>query len=378
MACIIGAGIAGVCGIIYGIAQYFKKSPEQIADDAEKVFHAAHAESRRFHSEYMNVFMRARYGEPALDDIECNFLERVAYSAQAQGISVSQYIDTMHSFIVTLTKSLEEVKGAIKSLQSCDKTPLYDRLVNLERDIEGELNFIKYDDYNQRFSEHRAYFELFAVESKLYARYAPEIALLQPYADSYQLEKQLLQRAKMCDVYNEYPIVSYYETLRDHIGTLSCCIRDLKYWYPKRSQSAQRFLEDLVYMRNIIADTFAFKEERERKKEDDAYRELLALRKREVEAQEAKAQAERQRALAAQQQARAAQQQACAQQTVVVVQQQVVQQAPSTSQSTATNQNSGTNANAQTITIGQGNNKRTVSVEWYEQNKAGLPNDYTV
>jgi hypothetical protein len=380
MACIIAAGVVGLCGLVYGLVQACKqKSNEQIADDAEKAYNAAHQEGRRFYSEYMNVFMRACRAEPTLDDIECNFLEVVAHRMYTQGIGVEEHIYMLEKSISSLKKALEEVKGAAKSLlRSRNRVPLYNRLVKIEHDIESELGYLR--DYHQCFANHRAYFVLAAFESKLRARYMHEFALADYYSTaSYQFEHQLLHAARTYHAHSAYPLVSYYAQLCSDIATLEWYIRDLKHWYPKRVGLANQLLGYLVPMRNVIANTFAFKEERERKKEDDAHRELLALRRREVEAQEAKARAEAQRALAAQQQAIAAQQQAAAarqQQTVVVVQQQVVQQAPatqqqSTQQSTATNQTNGTNSNAQTITVGQGNNQRQVSVAWYEQNKPG-------
>jgi hypothetical protein len=394
MACIIGAGIVGLCGLIYGIASYFKKSPEQIADDAEKVLHAAHAEGRRFYSEYMNVFMRARYGEPTLDDIEANFLEVIADRMYVQGINVEEYIYAVEHSIKSLEKALTEVQSARENSRSRSRTPLYDRLEKIGQNIAYELEYLR--DYYQRFANHRAYLTLAVFEFKLRNAHPYEITLLQLYpVDSYQLATSLLQKAKAYSIYSDYPMVYYYELLRGYNETLNHYIRDLNHWYPRRSQSAQQLIDCFGAICSIIADTPAFREERELKKEDDARRRMIELREREVRAQaERAAAAERQaraaqeqaraaerQAYAAQQQAQAAQQQARAaqqQQTVVVVQQQVVQQAPAASQSTATNQNSSTAADAQTITVGQGNNKRQVSVEWYEQNKAGKPNDYTV
>jgi hypothetical protein len=375
MACIIAAGVVGLCGLVYGLVQACKKkSNEQIVDDAQKAFDTAHMYGRCFYTEYVNTFEQACYGEPLLDHIERNFLEPVACKAHEPHIHIhiTEHIRSVQSSLSSLKESLKEVKGAIKSLlRSCNRVPLYNRLVKIEHDIEAELAYLT--AYHQRFSEHQAYFILAKFVFELYEQYQRELAV--PCGrDSYQFMQQLLYFAKMYYAQHEYPLVSYHAQLCDDIANLQYYLRALKYWYPRRQNDVGELLCYLAQMRDIIANTFAFQEERERKKEDDAHRELLALRRREVEAQEAKARAEKQRALAAQQQAYAAQQQAAAarqQQTVVVVQQQVVQQAPATQQSTATNQTNGTNSNAQTITVGQGNNQRQVSVAWYEQNKPG-------
>jgi hypothetical protein len=381
MACIIAAGVVGLCGLIYGLVQTCKKkSNEQIVDDAQKAFDTAHMYGRCFYTEYVNTFEQACYGEPLLDHIERNFLEPVACKAHEPHIHIhiTEHIRSVQSSLSSLKESLKEVKGAIKSLlRSCNRVPLYNRLVKIEHDIEAELAYLT--AYHQRFSEHQAYFILAKFVFELFEKYQRERAVPTQYIIE-EWAQQYVYIAKTSNGNSDYPIVHYHAVLCNHITILDCYIRDLGYQYTRDVPHAAKVLREyLMEICDFIVNTSAFKEELERKKEDDVHRELLALRRREVEAQEAKARAEKQRALAAQQQARAAQQQAAAarqQQTVVVVQQQVVQQAPatqqqSTQQSTATNQTNGTNSNAQTITVGQGNNQRQVSVAWYEQNKPG-------
>lgn len=318
---IIGAGIVGVCGLAYGLMKYLQKSPEQIADDAEKVFIAARPEGRRFYVEYMNLFMRACHTEPTLEDIESNFLEIVAYRMYVQGIDVEEHISLVQKSIKVLKKALEEVRGAVKDLQSRSITPIYERLKNIECDIESELRYLR--DYHQRFSEHRAYFILAVFELKLRNEHGYEIALLQHNsADSYiSLAPQLLQKAKAYSVYSDYSIVYYYELVRNYGETLDRYIRDLKHWYTKRVPAAKQLLDYFGYMRNCIADTSAFKEEHELKKADDARRRMIELREQEVRAQADMAAAAQQQAQAATEQARAAERQAYAAQQQVYLKQ---------------------------------------------------------
>lgn len=325
---IIGAGIAGVCGFAYSLVKYFQKSHEQIADDAEQALNSARAEGRRFYSEYMNVFMPACGAEPTLDDIECNFLEAVASRMYRDGINVEAYIYTVKQSIESLEKALEEVKSAVKSLQSRNKTPLYDRLVNIENEIESQLGYLK--DYHQRFSEHSAYFALAVFELKLHNAHGYDIALLQEHSgDSSRLKKLLLQRAQAYSTYSDYPIVYYYELLRGYNETLNRYLRKLKYCYTKRVSAAKQLIAVFGTICNIIAATSAFREEREFKKADDARREQLELRRREVKAQADMAAAAERQAQAAKQQARAAELQAqAAQQQVYLKQRELDQPKP--------------------------------------------------
>jgi len=328
---LIGAGILGVCGIIYGIVQTCKKSNEQILKDAQEAFDRAQMYGQCFYPEYVNTFEQARFGSD-LNYVEAYFLEAVVRRAQEPQvhINVEEHIDAVHRSLTLLEKALTEVKGAVESLKSRNKThqSIYERLVSLMHDIEAKLAYLR--AYYQRFADHRAYFVLAAFESKLYARYKDAIALgNQCSTTSYQFEKQLLHIAKMHNVQSEYPLVNYHAQLRDNIATLERYIRGLRYRYINRVTAAEQMFNYLVHIRDVIADTPAFKEEWERKKEDDARREMLALRQREVQAQADMAAAAERQAHAARQQAQAAERQAqAAQQQVYLKQIELAQPRP--------------------------------------------------
>lgn len=367
----IAAGIIGTCGLIYGIMQSYKKSPEQIAKDAQEVLDAAHRYGQCFHVEYVNTFEQAHLGSN-LEYVEHNFLKTVMRRAQQPDsrIDIEEHIDAINQSIATLENALKEVSTCVEHLLFDDATdlPIYDRLVTIMHQSEAELAYLK--AYHQRFAEHRPYFILATYEAKLLERYNDaivgtnldsivwELFVVSIY-DPEQLvtkETQLLHIAKMHNTHSNYPLVQYYLQLCNDIATLDYCIRSLTHQYSK-IHAAKKLWHQLSIIREIITDDHVFKEEYKRKKEDDAQRVLLELKRREVEAQEQMARAAMQQALAAQQQA------------FVVQQQAYKKQAPSTSQNG--------NANADTqITIGSGNNQRTVSVEWYEQNKPGVVDTY--
>ncbi len=369
----IAAGIIGICGLIYGIMQSYKKSPEQIAKDAQEALDTAHMYGQCFHAEYMGTFQQACYEEPTLNEIERNFLEAVIRHAQDPNvhIDVEQHIDAVHSSLISLEKTLKEVEELVDDLLLDDDTylPIYDHLVTIMLKSEAELAYLK--DYYQRFTEHRAYFRLAACEAKLLEKYKDAIVgtnldsiVWEPFVVSiYDPEKvvtketQLLHIAKMHNTHSNYPLVQYYLQLCNDIATLDYCIRSLTHQYSK-IHAAKKLWHQFSIIRDIIADDHVFKEEYKRKNEDDAQRVLLELTRRKVEAQEQMARAATQQAMAAQQKAFAAQQQLY------------------TKQSTTTGQNGSNNADDAQITIGSGNNTRTVSVAWYEQNKPGAVDSY--
>jgi hypothetical protein len=320
--CLIGAGILGLCGIAAGIAYACSKSDEQVADDAKQLLRDfRHNPLWRFHTEYMNVFERAYYGTPGLDDIERNFLAVVANRAYYElNLSMESYISDLKDQVALLEKSLSDVKDRMRNLEAKRETytAIYDRLSNLRRGLEDELS--RFKPYYQRFADHRAYFALYAFESELYDVYKREFEIGRQYQyDPYFLEYNLLRAAVAHDLSREYPLIKYHNRLSEHIETLERKLRDLKYYYPTRTPDAQKLLDYVIYMRGVIANSSAYKEERHRKKEDDARQELLALRRREAEAAEREAAAHQMRAVAEMQRACAEQARLAQQPTVVVV-----------------------------------------------------------
>lgn len=321
--CLIGAGILGLCGLAAGIAYACSKSDEQVADDTQQELRNARHDRQRFYTEYMNVFERAQYNSAGLNEIEQSFLSVVAYRAyyEFNHFSIETYINTLKDHITYLEKSLSDIKDRMRSLESKGQTysSIYDRLSGLRRDVDTELNHLL-KPYYQRFVDHRGYFAIYAFESKLYDLYKREFEIGRQYQyDTYLFERLLLQTISAHQLNRNYPLVDYYNRLSENIETLEYKLQGLKYYYPKRTPEAQQLLDFLVYVRGVLANSSAYKEDRQRKKEDDARQELLALRRRETEAAEREAAAHVMRASAEMQRACMEQVRYAQQPTVVVV-----------------------------------------------------------
>jgi hypothetical protein len=316
------AAVGAVCGAaVAGIVYAFSKSDEQIADDAQQLLrNFRNSPLWRFYTEYVNVFERAYYGTPGLDEIERGFLAVVANRAHELNLSMESYISDLKDNLTLLEKSLSDVKDRMHSLEARHETytAIYDRLSNLRRGLEDELS--RFKPYYQRFADHRAYFVLYAFEAKIHDIYKHEFEIGRYYQyDLYLLEYNLVRAAVAHNLSREYPLLKYHKRLSEHIETLERKLRDLKYYYPTRTPDAQQLLDYVIYMRGVIANSSAYKEERHRKKEDDARQELLALRRREAEAAEREAVAHQMRAVAEMQRACAEQARLAQQPTVVVV-----------------------------------------------------------
>jgi hypothetical protein len=287
--CLIGAGILGLCGLAAGVAYACSKSDEQIADDAKQVLRDfRHNPLWQFHTEYMNVFEQAYYGTPGLDEIERNFLAVVANRAYYElNLSMESYINSLKDQLALLEKSLSDVKDRMRNLEAKRETytATYDRLSNLRRGFEDELSHFK--PYYQRFADHRAYFAIYAFEAKLHHDiYKREFEVGRYYQyDQYLLEYNLVQTAVAHNLSREYPLLKFHSRLSEHIETLDRKLRDLKYYYPTRTPDAQKLLDYLIYMRGIVANSSAYKEERHRKKEDDARQEMFAMQQRAIAAE---------------------------------------------------------------------------------------------
>lgn len=344
----IAAGIVSICGIIYGIVQPYKKSPSDIAMGAQQALNFAHMVDRDFYDEYAHTFEQACFSND-LNYVERYFLEAVMRRAQKPEvhIDIEAYINAVSYAIDSLEEALKEVTACIEDLKLRKNTdlPIYDHLVTIMDKCKTELVYLK--AYYQRFAEHRAYFALAACEAKLLEKYKNVLLLI--YVDSN--ESPLLYIAKMHNTQNAYPLVQYYLQLCHDIATLDYCIRSLTHQYSKIN-AAKKLWHQFSIIRDIIADAPAFKEEYKRKKEDDAHSEMLERTRKAL-----------QKSMDDQHKAIIAQQHAHRNKTTI------------TSQPSARTQNGNANTDTQ-ITIGSGNNQRTVSAEWYEQNKPGAVDTY--
>lgn len=361
----IAAGIVGICSLMYKIVQSYKKSPEQIANDAQEALNMAHMYGQCFYTEYVNTFEQAHLGSN-IEYVEHNFLEAVMRHAQEPevNIDIETYINAVSYAIDSLEEALKGVSACVEDLKSRKTTDqlIYDRLVTIIHKSEAELAYLK--AYRQRFAEHRAYFALAACEAKLLEKYKDaivgtnldsivwELFVVSIY-DPEQLvtkETQLLHIAKMHNANSNYPFVQYYLQLCNDIATLDYCIRSLTNQYSK-IHATKNLWHQLSMIREIIADDHVFKEEYKRKKEDDAQREILERTRKALQ----KSMDDNQKA---------------------IIEQQHAHRNKTATTSQPSSSASSTNADNSQITIDVGNSKRTVSVEWYEQNKPGAVNIY--
>ena len=290
--------------LLPGIRYAWSKTDEQVADAADRAVRDADRDAKRFFTEYMNVFSEytlATYGYPSLADIEKRFLEVVAYRAyyDLNRFSVSSYISALSTHRTTLHQELEQVVDRIYKLESAYEThkPVYHRLVSLRKALVEERALLDY--FYPKFADHRAYFELYAFESKLYGIYDREMQLwYHYYNDPYALEHYLLDTITAYSAEREYPLVVYYYRLNNNIDTLRDLINKLSYTYPVRSVDARKLLDYLIYIRKTLVKTPEYKEQVRLKKEADDRQEWLELQRRNTRAQEEAARAQALRAQA--------------------------------------------------------------------------------
>lgn len=284
---LIGAGIAYACG---------GKSDEQILDDAWRNLKDAQDIDRIFASEYMSS-----------GDIERHVLEPAARRAYYElKISVVNHLNKVQDAIKALEQSAKEAREAVQKLREKGKTyeRIYDRLIAIERDIDAELSYAR--AYYNRFAEHRAYFEIYALEQEICNNYQREIAYAYEYRpETYRFEEKILKMVQSYDTYTEYPLVRYYNKLNNYVHRLESALRDLRYHYMDRTPTAQNTLLYLTRIREIIGNAPEYRAEAYRKKQDDMRQEEIALQRRIAEARErealamaARADAEYQRAQA--------------------------------------------------------------------------------
>lgn len=302
--CAIGAGILGLIGAVSaGIYYLCSKSDEQVLEEARGSLQLAHSYGVRFQNVYTNVFERGYCGEPTLDDIELHFLLPVAMEAAKTGFSVIEYVDALERSVTSLNEALSQVSDRIQKLERDYKTcsSVYESLRLVRSAIRQELAYL--EGYSARFSDHKAFFELYAYESKLCGVYAYELEVGRNYQhDLYLFERYIMQSIGTHGLRGDYPLVAYHVRLTDHIERLDRYVNKLRYQYPSRLPLAHQLLGYLRSMRGVIELTPAFKEEKRMKKEAEDRAEWLAYQARQAAALEAHAraaqiEAEAQRAL---------------------------------------------------------------------------------
>jgi|GEM_PF-3814221 len=292
--CAVVAGIASI-GALIGWA--CSKTDEQVASEGFGVLNEA-SRARLDHGFY-NICANVGYGINSmyLEALEQEVLYPIALRAWEHNTSMRDYISNLSDQLSTLKSWLYTVEDRISSLERNHDTygSIYARLRALSRDMSEEINAL--DGYYNLLYKHRAFFNLYAYEAKLYKYYNREMEIGRVYThDVYLFERYILQAVGTHSLRKDFPLLAYDSDLNAHIAQLADYISALPYYYPGRTVTATQLLDYLKYMRGVVEASHAFKEEKRAQREAEERRVRFeyerAARERETTAREMQAAAE--------------------------------------------------------------------------------------
>lgn len=294
------ATVGIIAAATYGVYKFcqwlFTKTDEQILHEArvcyKQAFNATSKGVDLIH-EGISKFPESRKEQhKAIKNITEDFLYHSAlaklysysHSFIKYELEVADALHIVHERIANIRKK------AIPCIIMRDLEQINDDLSQLWFELSFCRDFLK---------EHAAYYELFELEARAMGTYEFEINAVDNYGDNFPYLREAIRMAVMKKAAHNrmsYPFMAYLEVFERDMKNLEYHLKNLSSAYHHRFQGAQRLLQKLETVYNLVVSEDAYRQElRDYKKE--------MLERERIAAEQAKAHAAHMQAQALQQQA---------------------------------------------------------------------------
>ncbi len=292
---IVGVGIFSIL-----MAKFFKKSDQQIINEAKKALECEYfycVELSIFESYFSILNLSNADKEKIINDVN----EEINYQLSGclnKFVNMDDYI-RINSYIHQLESQVNNLKYYKKSLEErLNKNEINDSLLEEKQNLLIKMNnlILKLDFLHKFVRKHKSYFSLIKTTTLLMQIYSDEIMILSRCNQS-NLEMSLIKCARV--KFNKEKVtklIKYAFNLENNIADLGYDLNHLSFNYAYLMQEGLTLKNNLTTIWNIIVGSEEYlKEQREyeaaRKEEERLAmeREKLALKEREVFAREREA-----------------------------------------------------------------------------------------